>query len=96
MRCTGHCCRDITINVTPGQLAERVHRADEHGDQARLISSVLVYDRTFEWQDGTLGYLYQCRELLPSGDCAIYDRRPQMCRDYASDGQRCNRDGCTQ
>lgn len=40
------------------------------------------------------GHYYDCRHLQPSGDCAIYESRPQMCRDYPKGGQ-CDKAGCT-
>lgn len=40
------------------------------------------------------GYYYDCRHLRPNGDCAIYEHRPQMCREYPKTG-RCTKAGCT-
>lgn len=46
------------------------------------------------------GNFYRCRNLLANGDCAIYSRRPWMCRvyprdsvcEYASCTRRCGED----
>jgi len=39
--------------------------------------------------------MYTCRNLLPSGDCDIYEHRPKMCRDYPSyNGGRCGYKDC--
>lgn len=41
------------------------------------------------------GYLYRCKHFdEESHDCRIYDRRPQMCREYPY-GNPCDFDGCT-
>ena len=40
------------------------------------------------------GYYYDCRHLQPNGDCAIYEDRPTMCRNYPN-GVACSRVGCT-
>lgn len=37
---------------------------------------------------------YTCRHLSPTGDCTIYDRRPDMCKRYPSMG-KCEWAACT-
>lgn len=49
-----------------------------------------VGNRDFE---RTLGARYTCANLLPSGDCGIYDSRPSMCRRYPY-GRGCDVPGC--
>lgn len=41
-----------------------------------------------------LTMVYSCAHLEDNGDCGIYDRRPQLCRDYPND-RRCGFSGCT-
>lgn len=33
-------------------------------------------------------WVYRCRALQDDGRCGIYDRRPQLCRDYPAGGDR--------
>ena len=41
------------------------------------------------------GYRYRCKHWDPeTGDCTIYDIRPQMCRDYPG-AHGCNYAACT-
>lgn len=40
------------------------------------------------------GDYYDCRHLRPNGDCAVYEGRPQMCRNYPN-GRPCTKPGCT-
>jgi Fe-S-cluster containining protein len=39
-------------------------------------------------------WYYRCRHQLPSGDCGIYDTRPNLCRAYPY-GRPCEYPGCT-
>ena len=42
--------------------------------------------RVFRDDDGWfLQFDTRCSNLLPDGRCNIYDRRPQVCRDYSND-----------
>ncbi|MEX1272377.1 MAG: YkgJ family cysteine cluster protein [Gammaproteobacteria bacterium] len=42
--------------------------------------------RIFRDDDGWfLQFDTRCSNLLPDGRCGIYDRRPQVCRDYSND-----------
>lgn len=86
-RCTGQCCEQFVLS------------SGGHGiDMDQLRADPL------RWKDGLI-VLYM---LIPLGegrfnckhfdrgtrDCTIYERRPQMCRDYPY-GRACPRDGCT-
>lgn len=43
------------------------------------------------------GFYYRCKNLSPSGDCTIYDSRPDMCRGFPDyhHGGMCEYAGCT-
>lgn len=46
-----------------------------------------VWDLAARWpgqQVNQRAHRYNCRHHLPSGDCAIYDHRPQVCRDHGA------------
>lgn len=48
-----------------------------------------------ELADGKREYRYRCKHWDPAtGDCTIYDIRPQMCRDYPGE-KGCNYVACT-
>ena len=39
-------------------------------------------------------HVYRCAHLQESGDCGIYETRPEMCREYPY-GRPCNQPDCT-
>lgn len=90
-RCTGHCCRGFTLSVTPGELAARRSAGDA---EATELLGLLLYEST-RGDDERTWVRYNCRALLPNGDCSIYEMRPRMCRDYGTDLNPCKNPSCT-
>lgn len=91
MRCTGHCCRNFTIPITPDQLKNKEYGTFNKEDFDR-IAEVVVY--LGEGVGGKNGHRYTCSKLLPNGDCGDYENRPKMCREYPY-GEECKVVGCT-
>lgn len=89
-RCTGGCCRKFTINKSPGELAAQAAGGDADAAKIRDLLKLHSYS-----DDGETFLLrYDCKALLPNGDCSIYNERPDMCRRYP-DGFQCSVEGCT-
>lgn len=54
---------------------------------SRMLESLGTHDRNPEFPHEPVERaqpFYRCKNLTGSGDCAIYDRRPKMCSDYAA------------
>lgn len=95
-RCTGGCCENFCVSpdMDPGEWRKRflygltVPEQPEH----------FVYlGWSPPWKEFS-GHRYKCTWLTPSGDCAHYDERPNMCRTYpdeATTNGACSREGCT-
>ena len=45
-------------------------------------------------EENSTYWWYTCKHLRPSGDCAIYETRPEMCSKYPY-GHKCRYPGCT-
>lgn len=86
-RCSGHCCSAFRLPFAPDELRER---AAGIADGAFIADMVIPLGPP---ADDLGGYRYSCRHLV-GGDCAVYDARPRMCRDYPY-GRRCVERGCT-
>ena len=91
-RCTGHCCRDIVMRHSPGELAAgHVSETGARLNEAPHIAHILyggTIDTEGKWH-------YNCLYLMGCGDCAIYGSRPSMCRDYPYQKALCCTEGCT-
>ncbi len=88
-RCTGHCCKAFHLPYSPEQLAEVAHTIEDGAVIAEMAAPLGPGTFTDEgW------WRYSCRNLTPSGDCAIYETRPRMCAAYPYGG-RCIERGCT-
>ncbi len=77
-RCTGRCCRGFSLPYSPTGLASRAAAGGiEDGEQIAAMVIPLGESPTLpgHWR-------YDCRNLLPSGDCAVYESRPRMCSRY--------------
>lgn len=95
-RCTGRCCRDFRLPFTPASLhaaaaRERARRAEApapkpgvaveaRSTEIEQIASMVCPVRP-EPGDPT-AYRFSCVHLDEDGDCAIYEHRPDMCRDF--------------
>ena len=77
--CTAKCCRYFALPIdTP-----------ESREQYDYIRWYLLHERaTIYVDDGTWYLLVQtpCRHLQPNNLCGIYVTRPQICREYTTDG----------
>lgn len=90
-RCTGHCCRDIAIRVSPSEL-EAQQIDDSRIEEGAHLAHILIEPRQDD-EDGELWH-YHCRYLMGCGDCGIYRSRPSMCSDYPY-GKQCKNPECT-
>jgi len=79
--CRGHCCRvGFIVQVAPHEPlyeSDYVHQAlnPGNGKEFRNMKSN---------GDG-----YTCIALGEHGECTVWPVRPQMCRDFEADGERC-------
>lgn len=89
--CGGRCCDGFYMNEKPEAIGDRYSWA-----VARILAGE---DGPWDWEfaqvaemivrvdeDDEASARYTCRNLLPSGLCGVYDRRPHMCRDYPGYG----------
>lgn len=81
-RCTGHCCRQFSIEYPYQEVMADYKRHERDPASARIpdigvIGKMLVPLGTFRGQE-----LFTCRHHSASGDCTIYETRPRMCRDF--------------
>lgn len=95
-RCTGRCCWDFRLPFTPASLhaaaeRERARRAaappPEPGaaveapfTEIEQIASMVVPFRPAP--DEKNAYHFRCVHAEEDGDCANYERRPDMCRNF--------------
>ena len=79
------CCMYVTVPLDPP-------RSKSQKDIFRwylLHQNVEIYiDHDKQWQ---ILFKTRCKQLLDNGMCAIYENRPQICKDYKSDS--CSRVG---
>jgi Fe-S-cluster containining protein len=73
--CCGACCEFFTLSPLEVRVSTRDHRRwfELH---ARVTDDRLIFD-------------CRCRSLQWNGQCAIYEDRPQMCRDFIAGGKEC-------
>jgi len=123
-RCSGHCCENVCIPISPEQLkASFLKRSAE--DKARLSTSESWWNNAFididliypmlrfkreqrvHEDSGDLNkslaekasgdgkyYVYSCVHYEKrTGNCGIYDIRPDMCKVHGLNG--CGYKGCT-
>lgn len=107
-RCTGHCCQTFNLPYSPEHL--RAFRFWSMSGQHRQVAGMAMYvgkasdlaraRPSAHTSAGCLGvgggeHYYTCRNYdWESGNCGIYEQRPDMCRDYPYGG-RCRYPGCT-
>jgi Fe-S-cluster containining protein len=76
--CGATCCRYVAVALSPPR-----ERADHDLIHWYLLHrKVCIYiDRDGDWwvQVGT-----NCRHIAADGSCGIYERRPQLCREYGT------------
>jgi Fe-S-cluster containining protein len=80
--CKGHCCKvGFIVPVMPDEILFNdeylVHRAFE-------IPAGIPFRNMKSNGDG-----YTCIALGKSGECTVWEKRPQACRDFEVEGERC-------
>jgi len=84
--CTARCCRYFALPIDPPKTWQDF-------DYMRWY---IMHGRTSIFVDSGVWYLCvhgDCRHLLPDNRCGIYHTRPQICRDYSTDGCEYGNDG---
>lgn len=75
--CMGHCCK-VGFIVPVGETDEI------YNDEALVWQNVNTIKNMKSNGDG-----YTCIALGNSGECTIWPKRPQACRDFETNGPRC-------
>lgn len=76
--CNGYCCRYIALPIDKPK-----DRADFDDIRWYLLhQGVNVFIEDGDWY---IGIETTCRHLLQDHRCGIYEKRPQVCRDYSTD-----------
>lgn len=95
MRCTGHCCKRFAIEHSFEALQADYKLWQQDPALSRIADvekiAIMVIPITSS-RDGS-EHLYTCKNLQTSGDCSIYESRPQMCRDFPGP-EGCHFRGC--
>lgn len=91
MRCkTGECCTRLALPLNPDSLQKAAAANPDHKEIvqiARMLKPVGFVPST--------GFtVYSCKNVLLNGNCAIYEDRPTMCRNYPN-GKECPFESCT-
>ena len=77
--CSAKCCRYFALGIdTPTELKDFDY-----------IRWYLLHDRASLFVEGETWYLLvhtTCKHLQADNRCGIYETRPQICRDYSTDG----------
>ena len=78
-RCTALCCRYFALPI------ETPETADDFDDIRWYISheGVTIYVEEGTWY---VNLTNKCKHLTEDNRCGIYETRPQICRDYKTDG----------
>ena len=80
--CTARCCKYFALEIDKPTTLEEF-------DQVRWY---LMHEGIAVWVDEGDWYLEVrtvCRHLRADNLCGIYENRPQVCREYGSDGEPC-------
>jgi len=99
-RCTGHCCKHFFIPFTYQELQDMlddtkdIRRCKDYEIIARMVIPTEVPDHLKGQEDADPEHCFTCRHLRENNDCAIYEQRPRMCREYPY-GRQCRYPGCT-
>lgn len=73
--CTGHCCKYLGL-----PLETPVTSRDFDDLRWYLMhAGVTIYVEDGDWY---VQFATRCRNLLPDNRCAVYRRRPHICREY--------------
>ncbi len=104
-RCSapGACCRRMTLSDSLGGSPYSRWWHESESEPAKRIAAInaelagkglpfrVLEEVESEAKEGTFfGYTFMCPQLLPSGRCGIYRKRPGICRDFkAGSGSLC-------
>ncbi len=96
-RCTGHCCKRFALEFSYTEIQEdytlwRKDRSQSKIPQVEIIAPMLIPLRANPKHSE---YLYTCKNLDKDGNCTIYEKRPQMCRDFPMKDVGCHFWKCT-
>ncbi len=104
MRCTGHCCRNFPLPLSPEEfqseaanIKARTIESDRDREFVQVASMLIPLGVSSKpYSDGRVQYRYSCKNFSATGDCSIYETRPRMCSDYPYGGD-CDHvtSGCT-
>ena len=90
--CARVCCSGFEIDFSRKQLWEEAFKED-YGRSCLEDAKLLFVLLEFQYETET-GYHYTCRAYdEETGDCTIYEDRPQMCKDFPGNGG-CEFPGC--
>lgn len=84
--CTAKCCRYYAFPITKPTTWKEFD----------FIRWYLLHGRASIFVDDGTWYIMvvaDCNHLLPDNRCGIYETRPQICRDYTTDGCEYDNDG---
>ena len=82
LSCRGHCCK--VGFIVPVNSHEQIYDDEKYVHKAIEPGSGREFRNMKSNGDG-----YTCIALGKSGECMIWDKRPQACRDFEVDGKRC-------
>jgi Fe-S-cluster containining protein len=83
-RCTGHCCKRFTLPYSPEELVaykDRLLESDVVVPMVTFLEVSTLHADGIDYPDAPRWW-YTCKNLLPDGNCGIYETRPRMCWDY--------------
>lgn len=98
-RCTGHCCRDFHLPVSPMELEFQKKRqtqlgSSRFGSDILKIANMVIYRFSAKFR-GVITNRYTCKNYnKETGDCMDYENRPRMCSEYPY-GKVCDYKDCT-
>lgn len=83
-RCTGHCCRGFALERSYAEIQEEYRKWKVDPKSADILQVEIIAPMIIPLSsnDRFREYTYACKNLGANGDCTIYERRPQMCRDF--------------
>ncbi len=91
--CARVCCSGFETDFSPTELQlslSNILKPECTIEDAHILWPILV----FQYETET-GWHYTCRAWdKKTGECTIYEDRPQMCRDYGTKKQPCEFEGC--
>ena len=95
MRCVGHCCRRFAMEHSLDDLQADLARwqRDPATSVIKDVEKIAPMVIPIAQSRGGQEFVYTCRNLGASGDCGIYETRPQMCRDFPT-AEGCHFRGC--